>query len=36
MDRDEKNILAIKTILDSKIFRLFLTIQLAKENHPYA
>jgi hypothetical protein len=36
MDRDEKNILAIKSILDSIPFTFFLTIQLAKENHPYA
>jgi len=36
MDRDDKKTIAIKSILDCKIFTLFLTIQLAKENHQYA
>jgi len=36
MDRDEEKIFAIKSILDSKIFTLFLIIQLAKQNHQYA
>jgi len=36
MDRDIKKIIAIKIILDSENFILFLTMQLEKENYQYA